>query len=133
MNGVQILESFFRAFGSGDQELLLSLFDPAVKVRAVRSGTAGPSLYGEYTGLSGLQAMLGKLSVLFSTEAFQVDRVLGDGTRGVAEGHFVHRVRATGKAFESAWVLSCSIEGNKIVEYRFYEDSAAYEKAAMAG
>lgn len=131
MNAVQVVEQFFDAFSTGNQEQLLAAFATEVKIRAVRAGTDGAGLYGEYQGLSGLKEMLGKLGALFATESFQVERVLGDQSHAVAEGHFVHRVRATGRPFSSAWALSCTVAGNKITEYRFYEDSAAYEKAAM--
>ena len=46
-----------------------------------------------------------------------------------AAGHFRHRVRATGKPFESAWALRARLKAGRIVHYRFYEDT---ERLAIA-
>ena len=48
----------------------------------------------------------------------------------MSNGTFSHEVKTTGKLFNSSWVQLCIIENNKIKEYRFYEDSAAFVAAS---
>ena len=41
-------------------------------------------------------------------------------------------VRATGKVFDSDWALAMQFADGLLAHYRFYEDSAALEKAMEA-
>ena len=48
----------------------------------------------------------------------------------IANGTFSHEVKTTGKLFNSTWVQLCIIADEKIKEFRFYEDSAAFITAS---
>lgn len=127
----EVVRRFFAAFASGDGEALVATFHPEAEIVAVRDGAreaGGP--YGRYRGHAGVREMVAALGATFETEAFTVDGVLGEGEVAFASGRFAHRVKATGRLFQSAWALRCVVKDGRIREYRFYEDSAAFAEAS---
>ncbi len=122
----RVVTQFFTAFGKGDLEGVVATFDPGATLIAVRSGPHREGqVYGTYTGAAGVREFVGNLGGAFETKAFTVDVIVGDGEVAFAKGAFVHTVRKTGKTFQSDWALMCRVRGERIVEYRFFEDSAA--------
>lgn len=125
------VQAFFAAFGKGDLEALVQTFDPNAEITAVRTGErAAGQLYGSYKGHAGVREFVSGLGAAFSTKAFTVDQVIGEGEIVFASGKFTHEVKATGKLFSSDWALKCVVRGGKIVSYHFYEDSAALLQAS---
>ncbi|MFT3913430.1 MAG: nuclear transport factor 2 family protein [Anaeromyxobacteraceae bacterium] len=120
---------FFSAFGRGDVDGLVAAFHPEALVAAVREGPRDGGIHGAYRGHAGVREFVGALGAALETEAFEVDGVVGEGDVAFASGRFRHRVRSTGRPFESAWALRCRVRDGLIQEFRFYEDSAAYEAA----
>jgi len=84
---------------------------------------------GTYTGKEGVHAFIANLGKAFETQAFAVDHLIAEGSIVFASGTFTHRLKSTGKLFTSAWALRCVVEGGKIREYHFYEDSGAFATA----
>lgn len=126
-----MVRQFFAAFGKGDLEGAVDTFDENAQIVAVRRGPrkAG-QLYGSYSGRDGVRAFLATLGKTFDTKSFNVDRVAGDGELAFATGSFLHELRTTGRPFRSDWALSCVVRNGRIVEYRFFEDSALFEEAS---
>ena len=134
MNTSQIssetVKQFFAAFGKGDIEGIVETFDPAATIVAVRAGKPeGTEPYGSYTGRTGVRQFVANLGRTFDTQAFSVDTVIAEGNTAFARGSFTHKVRATGNLYSSDWALTCVVRGGKIVEYRFFEDSASFARA----
>lgn len=130
-SSASVVREFFAAFGRGDLEGVVATFHPNAEIIAVRNAPRGENdVYGTYTGSEGARTFVRTLGQSFDTQAFTVDRVIGEGDVAFASGSFVHRVRSTGRTFRSDWALRCLIADGKIREYRFYEDSAAYVEAS---
>ena len=128
------MRDFFAAFGRGDLEGLVRLFHPDAELVAVRDAPRGEGeLHGSYRGEAGVRTFVAGLALSFETQAFEVDGVLGDGDVAFASGRFVHRVRSTGRLFRSEWALRCVARDGLIRSYRFYEDSAAFQRASREG
>ena len=70
------------------------------------------------------------LGKTFDTKAFSVGHVIGQGDVAFANGSFLHLVKSTGKPFSSDWALMSVVKDGKILEYHFYEDSAAFAQAS---
>ena len=125
-----IIKQFFAAFGRGDLEQVVATFDPGATIVAVRSGPRREGqVYGTYTGVSGARDFLANLGRSFDTKAFSVDVIVGGDDVAFAKGSFSHQLKSTGKTFTSDWALMCRTHGDRIVEYRFFEDSASLAAA----
>lgn len=124
------VKQFFAAFGKGDVEGVVQSFDPAATIVAVRAGQrANNELYGSYRGTAGAREFVANLGRTFDTQAFTVDALIAEGELAFARGSFTHKVKATGKLYTSDWALTCVVRGRKIIEYRFFEDSASFVDA----
>ena len=128
----QVVASYFEAFGRGDMEAVHAHFHPECKIVSVREGSrVEGQLHGGYSGSVEAKTFLANIAGLFDTQSFEVKSLMEAEDNVVyAHGSFAHQVKATGNLFESDWVQRCVIADGLIKEYRFYEDSAAYEVAA---
>ncbi len=126
-----VVQGFFNAFGNGDFDGIVSSFHDNCTLIAVREGNRnGSQLYGTYHGKEGATAFVSNLGNMFDTKAFSVANIIGDGNVAFANGRFTHVVKSTGASFSSDWALMCVIEGDKILEYHFYEDSEKFSEAS---
>lgn len=88
-------------------------------------------MHGIYRTKDEAKQFLNNITSLFNTKDFTVEHILSAGDNLViTNGTFSHEVKATGKLFNSTGVQRCIIEDEKIKEYRFYEDSAAFVTAS---
>ena len=132
LSNKSVVERYFDAFGEGNMDKVLKIFHPDCLIVSVKEGDriAG-QLHGSYRTRSQAEDFLANIANLFETRSFEVESIMnGDDNVVYANGTFTHMVKATGKLFYSTWVQRCVIKDGMIKEYRFYEDSAAYEKAA---
>ena len=127
-----VVEAYFDAFSKADMDRVLEIFHPDCLIVSVKEGERAPGqLHGSYQGREEARQFLANIASLFITKSFQIDAIMEGHDHVVyANGDFTHEVKATGKLFYSTWVQRCIIEEGMIKEYRFYEDSAAYERAA---
>ncbi|MEO1053616.1 MAG: nuclear transport factor 2 family protein [Bacteroidota bacterium] len=132
LSNKSVVEGYFDAFGKGDMDRVLEIFHPQCLIVSVKEGDrAEGQLHGSYHTRNQAKDFLANIANLFTTKSFQVESIMdGDDNVVYANGTFTHEVKATGKLFYSTWVQRCIIEDGMIKEYRFYEDSAAYERAA---
>jgi len=129
---INVIENYFNAFSKGDMEEVLKIFHPNCLIVSVREGKRLlGQLHGSYMTRIEAKVFLENIQSLFVPKNFEVETIM-EGKNNVvyANGTFSHIVRATGKLFYSTWVQRCIIEDGMIKEYRFYEDSAAFELAA---
>ena len=132
LSNKSVVEGYFDAFSKGNMDRVLEIFHPDCLIVSVKEGDREPGqLHGTYQSREEARQFLANIANLFVTKSFQVDSIMeGDDHVVYANGNFTHEVKATGKLFYSTWVQRCIIEEGMIKEYRFYEDSAAYERAA---
>lgn len=123
----EVVQSFFTNFGNGDLEGVIGIFSETIKIISINEkGIEGANLYGTFNGKEGVRTFLEILSKTFETKSFSVDYVIGEDNIAFAKGSFIHKVKSTGKLFESDWALMCLVKNGKIEEYHFFEDSASF-------
>ena len=88
--------------------------------------------YGEYVGKDGARQFFQKLGAAVEFGEFRLDGAAAGKDLAMMHGHLRHTVRATGKVFDSDWALAMQFADGLLAHYRFYEDSAALEKAMEA-
>ena len=131
LSSSDVLRSFFAAFGRGDVEGAIDTFHRDVSITAVRKGPrTAKAIHGSYAGREGASEFLSNLGHTFDTQAFSVDHVIGEGAVAFAKGSFTHRMKTTSKLFASDWALMSVIKDSRIVEFHFFEDSAAFAEAS---
>jgi ketosteroid isomerase-like protein len=118
-----IVDEFFTAFGAGDLDHVLALAHEDIEI--VATGPDSVPWYGTYHGRDGLQQFLDQLGGNTQTEAFSVDWLVSEQETVFAAGHLKHRITSTGNVFESDWALRCAVREEAIIEYQFFEDTAA--------
>jgi len=130
-NSKTVVEDYFNAFQNGDMEQVLNTFHPDCYIVSVKEEERPKEqLHGIYRTKDEAKQFLNNITSLFNTKDFTLKHISSAGDNLVmANGTFSHEVKATGKLFNSAWVQLCIIEDEKIKEYRFYEDSAAFVEA----
>jgi ketosteroid isomerase-like protein len=127
----EAVKDFFNAFSKGDAAGLINCFDTDAIIVAVKEGSRTDNeIYGTYRGRDGAKDFITNLGKTFDTKAFNIDHIIGEGAVAFANGSFTHLVKSTGKLFSSAWALSVVVKDGKILEYRFYEDSASFMSAS---
>lgn len=128
---VDVVKDYFNAFQNGDMEQVLNSFHPDCYIVSVKEEERPKEqLHGIYRTKDEAKQFLNNITSLFNTKDFTLKHISSAGDNLVmANGTFSHEVKATGKLFNSAWVQLCIIEDEKIKEYRFYEDSAAFVEA----
>ena len=61
--------------------------------------------------------------------AMDVRSTLGNNQMAFVYGTMQHRVKQTGRLFQSEWALYCILIDGKISHYRIFEDTAAFAAA----
>ncbi|RKE98134.1 nuclear transport factor 2 family protein [Ichthyenterobacterium magnum] len=129
---ITIVQDYFKAFQQGNINQVLDAFHNDCLIVSVRDESRKKNqLHGTYRTKESAKQFLQNIVDHFNTEEFIVDKIIAENNVVFANGKFRHKVKATGKLFISDWVQRSIIENNKIKEYRFYEDSAAFVKASM--
>lgn len=130
-SNIEVVQDYFNAFKNGDMEHVLNAFHPDCYIVSVKEEERPKEqLHGIYRTKEEAKQFLNNITSLFNTKDFTVNIIASAGDNLVmSNGTFSHEVKTTGKLFNSAWVQLCIIENEKIKEYRFYEDSAAFVAA----
>ncbi len=130
-HNIKVVQDYFNSFQQGNMEQVLDSFHPDCYIVSVKEEERPKEqLHGIYRTKDEAKQFLNNITSLFNTKDFTVKHISSAGDNLVmANGTFSHEVKATGKLFNSAWVQLCIIEDEKIKEYRFYEDSAAFVEA----
>ena len=128
----EVIENYFHNFKNGAIDKVIQSFHPNCLIVSVREQENRPTtqLHGTYHGLEEVPQFITNILHTFTPKSFEVTTI-AEGTQNevFSMGSFVHHTNATGKSFESDWVQYCKIEDEKIIEYRFFEDSSAFDKA----
>jgi ketosteroid isomerase-like protein len=122
-----IVEDFFAALDSGDDEAALELVTPDAIFEA--QGPPSVPIYGRFEGHDGVRRFIATLRELFDTEGFEVRQSTQSNGLAFAYGYMQHRVRKTRRVFRSEWALFCEVRDGHIRTYKMFEDTAALAAA----
>lgn len=123
-----VLLQYFNNLADVDKALRY-VHDDAKFIAAFEKETDRHYFYGTYDGIEGARTLLSKFQKDLDTQEFEIRKILADETTALAWGRFKHRIRPTGKMFESYWAVVCEVEDGKIKYFRGFEDTGALEAA----
>ncbi|MFC2292036.1 MAG: nuclear transport factor 2 family protein [Kingella oralis] len=133
MDCLSLAQTIFADLAAGNLEAVLQRCADDVRFTAVRAEPcAAVPAYGEYVGKDGARQFFQKLGAAVEFGEFRLDGAAAGKDLAMMHGHLRHTVRATGKVFDSDWALAMQFADGLLAHYRFYEDSAALEKAMEA-
>ena len=128
---IQVVNDYFTAFQNGNSNQVLDSFHEDCLIVSVKEQQRyKEQLHGIYKTKKEAKQFIDNILALFNTKSFEVERIVAQDNVVFANGSFSHELKATGKMFVSDWVQLSIIEDDKIKEYRFYEDSAAFVEAS---
>jgi ketosteroid isomerase-like protein len=126
MNEQQNVETVRRgydAFGRGDLEGLLSLFDE--NIEWVSPGPPDLPTAGTRRGRQQVAEFFAMVNALFEFQRFEPQTFVAQGDRVVVLGSDTARVKATGKVLDSDWAHSFTLRDGKVVAFKEFIDTAA--------
>ncbi len=124
---VQVVQDFFAAIGSGDQQRVLALV--AEDIEWIVPGEDWP-LAGTHRGHAGLAGVLKKASEEIETKYPKPPEFVAQGDRVLVVGVATGKIKATNKTFEDHWVFDITVRNGKVTKIREYIDTQALARAA---
>jgi uncharacterized protein len=122
-----VIDEFFRRFGSGDRTGALALFADDVDFDV--PGADFVPWTGTRSTTAQIDAFLVSAVAEVETQEFVIERTVADGEHAVVLGHFTHRVRRTDKAFTCGFALHIMVTDGLIRTYHMFENSYAIAEA----
>jgi len=124
---VQVVQDFFAAIGSGDQQRVLALV--AEDIEWIVPGENWP-LAGTHRGHAGLAGVLKKASEEIETKYPKPPEFVAQGDRVLVLGVATGKIKATNKTFEDHWVFDITVRNGKVAKIREYIDTQALARAS---
>jgi ketosteroid isomerase-like protein len=120
---VDIVRRGYEAFGRGDLDSLLSLFDD--NIEWISSGPADLPTAGTRRGREQVREFFNAVNEVFDIQRFEPQTFIAQGDRVVVLGEDSSRVKATGKTIDGQWAHVFTLAGEKVIGFREYVDTAA--------
>src|SRR5262245_44998704 len=99
---IEIVRRGYEAFGNGDMDTLLGLFDE--QIEWIAPGPADLPTAGRWTGRQKVAEFFTAVNDTFEIQRFETKEFIAQGDRVVVIGIDVSRLKATGKLIEGEWV-----------------------------
>jgi ketosteroid isomerase-like protein len=131
---LEIIRRGYDAFGHGDIDTLLGLFDE--RIEWVTPGPADLPTSGRRTGRQEVAQFFGTVNDLFEIHRFEPKQMIAQGDRVVVLGEESATVKATGKVLDNSWAHVFTLRDGLVVAFQEYLDTAATVaelRAAKAG
>ncbi len=122
-DNLDVIRQGYEAFGRGDIETLLSLFDE--QIEWVSPGPPELITSGRRTGRQAVAEFFTAVNEVFDIQSFETKEFIAQGDRVVVLGHETSRIRATGKLLAQDWAHVFTLKDGKVTAFQEYIDTAA--------
>ena len=123
----QVVKDAYAAFGRGDIPALLAMVDPGIEWTAV-VGSRTPAS-GIRHKREGVAKFFQDLGASMEFQSFEPRDFITQGDTVVVLGHYVGRVKATGRSYDSEWVMIFKVRDGLITWFKEFADSATINEA----
>jgi len=120
---LDIIRRGYEAFGHGDIDTLLGLFDE--QIEWVTPGPAELPTSGRRTGKEQVAQFFGIVNDLFEIHRFEPKDMIAQGDRVVVLGEESATVKATGKVLDNSWAHVFTLRDGRVVAFQEYFDTAS--------
>ena len=118
-----LVQRGYEAFGRGDIEGLLALFDE--NVEWITPGPSDLPTAGRRRGRQQVAEFFQTVNSLFEIQRFEPEAFVSEGDRVVVFGSETSRVNATGKVLEMRWAHAFTVRNGKVATFEEYQDLSA--------
>lgn len=120
---VDVVRRGYEAFGRGDLNTLLTLFDDNIHWSS--PGPADLPTAGVRRGRQQVAEFFTAVDEVFEIQQFDPHTFVAQGDRVIVLGRETSRVKATGKLLDAEWAHAFTLQDGKIVAFQEYIDTAA--------
>ena len=124
-----VVQDAYAAFGRGDIPALLGLMADGIHWQPVIGTASHVPFSGERTGKAGVAEFFKRVAETEDFQQFEPREFVAQGDTVVAIGHYRATAKATGRAFDSDFVMVFTLRDGKVVAFREFTDSAAVNAA----
>ena len=125
----KVVQDTYAAFGRGDIPTLLGYMTDDIEWRPVIGTATHVPFSGERTGKPAVAEFFKQVSESEDFEQFEPREFLAQGDTVVALGHYRAVTKATGKRFESDFVMVFTMRDGKVAAFKEFTDSGAINAA----
>lgn len=118
-----LVQRGYEAFGRGDIEALLALFDE--NVEWVTPGPSDLPTAGRRRGRRQVAEFFEIVNSLFEVQRFEPEAFVSEGDRVLVLGSETSRVKATGKVLDMRWAHAFTVRNGKVAAFEEYQDLSA--------
>jgi ketosteroid isomerase-like protein len=125
----KVVQDAYAAFGRGDITTLLGYFTDDIQWQPVIGTAKHVPFSGARTGKAEVAEFFKQVSESEDFEQFEPREFVAQGDMVVAIGHYRAKTKATGKMFDSPFVMVFTFRSGKVAAFREFTDSAAINAA----
>lgn len=125
----KVVQDAYAAFGRGDIPALLSTMTDDIHWRPVIGTASHVPFAAERRGKAAVAEFFKQVAESEDFEQFEPREFVAQGDTVVAVGHYRARTKATGKTFESDFVMVFTLRNGKVATFREFTDSAGINAA----
>ncbi|HKI03266.1 MAG TPA: nuclear transport factor 2 family protein [Thermoanaerobaculia bacterium] len=126
MSNLELVKDLYKAFGAGDRDRILEIFDPEIEWLQNEGFPGGGRHTGAETVLNDVFARFGRE---WETWQAVTDRWLDAGEAIVVLGEYRGTRRTTGKSMTAAFAHVYTLRGGRIVRFEQYADTVKVAEA----
>ena len=125
----KVVQEAYAAFGRGDIPGLLGSMTDDVTWRPVIGTAKHVPFSGERKGKAGVAEFFKIVSETEDFQQFEPREFIAQGNTVVAIGHYRAATKASGRTFDSDFVMVFTLRDGKVAAFREFTDSAAVNAA----
>ena len=126
---IKVVRDAYAAFGRGDMAALLACFTDDIRWQPAIGTAPHVPFSGERQGKAGVAEFFRLVAETEVFEEFAPQRFIAQDDAVVALGHYRAVARATGRRFESDFVMVFTLNDGLICGFKEFTDSAAVNEA----
>jgi len=129
---LEIVKRGYKAFAEGDLAALLKFVADDAEWNFFPTYAGIPFAQHPWLGRDGVEKAIRMLIETLEFQLFQSDEFIAGGDSVAVLGHERCRVKETGRMVEAKWVQVFTLRDGKMIRFREYSDTAAWDAGYAA-
>jgi ketosteroid isomerase-like protein len=125
----KIVQEAYAAFGRRDIAGILATMDDAVVWRPAYGAATHLPFAGERRGKAAVGEFFRIIAEVQDFEVFEPREFVAQGDKVITLGHYTAKVKATGRRFDSDFVMVFTLRNGKLIHFQEFLDTASLNAA----